>query len=354
MRGGQKSLLNLVSNLNKDVFEVYVIVPTEKGGMAERLKYQGVDVSVVELPKIVDCHILSKVKAFSKLIKLINRHKIDIIHTDGPRNTFYVGIVAWLKRIPVIWHVRASNRDRYDRLLIRLSSRIILVADALRSRFKINDNDKKFVTIHNGVDLEKFRPQEHDILVRLNYSINHYELLISVTARIEPLKGQKYLIEACGKLKNTIKNFHLLLVGDIADTAYLKECRDKAGELGIKDRVIFAGQLKDVRQILKATDIIVSPSLFEAFPRSIIEAMATGKPVIATNVGGCSEAFEDQISGLLVPAEDSDVLADKILMLAKNRKLREKIGSEARHRAEKKFEIGDKVRQIEKLYAEVL
>jgi glycosyltransferase involved in cell wall biosynthesis len=284
----------------------------------------------------------------------VSKYQIDIIHTDGPRNTFYAGIVAKLKRIPLIWHVRASNQDRFDRLLYNLSSKIILVADALRSRFITNGNDKKFVTIHNGVDLSKFRPKEPEKYVREKYYIGNNEILISVTARIERLKGQKYLIEACGKIKKKIKDFHILLAGEIVDFSYLRECQDKADEFGIKDRVIFAGQLENVSQILNASDIFVLPSLFEAFPRSVIEAMATGKPVIATNVGGCSEAFEDKISGFLVPARASGALADKILLLAKNRNLREKIGNEARYRVEKMFEIGDKVKQIEKLYYEVL
>ncbi len=354
MRGGQKSLFNLVSNLNRETFGVYVIVPTETGGLAGRLNNQGIDVSVVEFPKIIDHHLILKVKVFSKLFKLINKHKIDIIHTDGPRNTFYAGIVAKIKNIPLIWHVRASNQDRYDRILKKLSSKIILVADVLRSRFKINSSDKKFVTIHNGVDLSKFRPQEHGQYVREKYYIGNNEILISVTARIERLKGQKYLIEACGKIKKRIKDFHILLAGEIVDFSYLRECQDKADEFGIKDRVIFAGQLENVSQILNASDIFVLPSLFEAFPRSVIEAMAAGKPVIATNVGGCSEAIEDKISGFLVPARDSCALADKILLLTKNKNLRMKIGSEARYRAEKMFEIGDKAKQTEKLYYEVL
>ena len=82
--------------------------------------------------------------------------------------------------------------------------------------------------------------------------------------------------------------------------------------------------------------------------------MSTGKPVIVTNVGGCSEAFEDGISGFLVPAENAGALADKILLLAKNRNLREKIGRKARCRVEKMFEIRATVKQIENLYYEVL
>ena len=353
-RGGQKSLVNLISNLDRKAFKAHVVVPAENGSLVKKLKNRDVEVSVIGFPKVIDFRVLLKIKAFWKIFCLVSKFQIDIIHTDGPRNTFYAGIVAKLKNIPLIWHVRASNQDRYDRLLCNLSSKIILVADSLRSRFISNCNDKKFVTIHNGVDLSKFRPQGPDQYVREKYSIGNNEILVSVTARIEKLKGQKYLIEACCNLQNKIPHFHILLAGEVTDSAYLKECQDKASEIGIIDRVIFPGQLDNVSQLLNATDIFVLPSLCEAFPRSVIEAMAAGKPVIATNVGGCCEAFEDKISGFLVPARDSGALADKILLLAKNRNLREKIGSQARCRAEKMFEIGDKVKQTEKLYYEVL
>jgi glycosyltransferase involved in cell wall biosynthesis len=354
MRGGQKSLFNLVSGLNREAFGVYVVVPTKNGGLAERLKNKGINVNVVEFPRILDYHLLLKVKALSKLLKLMAKYQIDIIHTDGPRNTFYAGIAAKVKNIPLIWHVRVSNHDRYDRILTKLSSRIILVADTLRSRFKINSNDKKFVTIHNGVDLDKFRTQEHEKLVRQRYNIDNNELLISVAARIERPKGQKYLIEACGKLKNRIKSFHILLAGEITDNSYMNDCSKMAIKFGIHDRVIFAGPLNNINQVLNETDIFVLPSLFEAFPRSIIEAMAAGIPVIATDVGGNTEAIENNVSGLIIPSRDSNALAEKIYLLGQNPKLRLKIGAEARNRAIKFFGIRENVKKTEDIYRELL
>lgn len=353
-RGGQKSLLNLISNLDRQAFKAHVVVPAENGSLEKKLKNRDVGVSVIGFPKVLDRRVILRIKAFWNLFNLVSNYQIDIIHTDGPRNTFYAGIVAKLKSIPLIWHVRASNKDQYDRILTKLSSKVILVADALRSRFNMHGNDPKFVTIHNGVELSKFRPQEHDKYVREKYNIDNNELLISVTARVERLKGQKYLIEACGKLKNKIKDFKILLAGEIVELSYLKECQKIADELGIKERLIFSGPLKNVGQILNATDIFVLPSLFEAFPRSVIEAMGAGKPVIVTNVGGCNEAVEDNSSGFIVSAKDSDALAENILLLAQDIKLRDRIGIAARQRASKMFNIKEIVKQTEKLYYEVL
>ena len=354
MRGGQKSLLNLVSNLNRETFRGYVIVPTENGGLAESLKNQNIYVCVVKFPKIKDYHIIPKLKAFSKLIKVINRQKIDIIHTDGPRNTFYAGIAAKIKKIPLVWHVRAFNRDRYDRILTKLSSRIIIVADILRSRFNVNSGNNKFVTIHNGVDLTKFRPQKNKKFVRQNYGISDNGLLISVIARIERPKGQVYLIEACGKLKNRIKDFHILLAGEITDNNYMNECIKIAFKLGIHNRIIFAGSLNNINQVLNETDIFVLPSLSEAFPRSIIEAMAVGIPVIATDVGGNAEAIENSVSGFIINSRDSNAMAEKIYLLEQSPNLRLKIGDEARNRAVKFFGVHENVKKVENVYKELL
>ena len=127
-----------------------------------------------------------------------------------------------------------------------------------------------------------------------------------------------------------------------------------AAEIGIQHRIIFAGPLDNVNQVLNETDIFVLPSLFEAFPRSIIEAMATGIPVVATDVGGNTEAIEDNVSGLVVSAKDSKALAEKIFLLKNRPDLRFKIGGEARSRAEKLFGIHENVYKTECVYREII
>ena len=136
--GGQESLLQLVSRLDRSIFNPQVIVP-ETGSLADRLLEESIDVHVLNLPKFSPANMGTIVKVQKRLLSIIERKGIDILHTDGPRNTFYAGIVAKIKNIALIWHVRVSNQDRYDRILTKLSSRIILVADALRARFKINN-----------------------------------------------------------------------------------------------------------------------------------------------------------------------------------------------------------------------
>lgn len=352
-RGGQESLFHLATNLDKRAFCPYVNLPTE-GDLAKRLRAQNIKVTILGFPKLFHFRGHRTLKAMYSLYKLVHENSIDLIHTDGPRNTFYAAVVAKIKRVPLVWHVRASNQDRYDRLLYYLSSRLILVANSLSSRFDWVEENHKFVTIYNGIDVSEFQPKKSASRIRVEYGISDNTLLITVIARVERLKGQRYLIESCGMLKGMVKDFHTFLVGEIVDVSYLKECRERAAELGIQDKFTFTGYQNRISQILHETDIFVLPSLFEAFPRSLIEAMGASKPVVATDVGGCPEAVEDRVSGFIVPAGDPEALVERIHMLAVDKELRSTMGKAARVRAEQMFSIRQNVKQTQRLYREVL
>jgi len=351
--GGQLSLFYLVINLDKKVFHSHVALPDE-GSFAERLRGHGIGVTVLNLPRLLNINILRSFRTLYKLFRLCASHEIDIIHTDGPRNTFYAGIIAKIKRIPLVWHVRVSTRDRYDRILYFLSSSIILVSNALRIRFDWVSSSDKFITVYNGVDLSGLKTKNQDSNIRRQYGIKENGLLIAAIARIEPLKGQRYLIQACGKLRDDLDDIRILLIGQIADQGYYEECMNLARELGVENRLIFAGHQNNVNQFLNEIDVFVLPSLSEGFPRSVLEAMGAGKPVIVTDVGGCREAIEDGISGFIISPGNSEYLADMIHVLGTDDERRFKIGQAARTRAEKMFSIEQNVDRTEQLYLELL
>jgi glycosyltransferase involved in cell wall biosynthesis len=352
-RGGQESLLHLTANLDRKVFHPHVVLPAE-GGLAGSLRGHEVEVTILSFPAVFHVGIHRPLRALYSLLRLVDERAIDLIHTDGPRNTFYAGLVARIKGIPLLWHIRASNRDRFDRPLYYLSTRLILVADSLRSRFSWVAENRKFVTIHNGIDLSVFDATRFVHAMRRGYGISEKALLIATIARVERLKGQKYLIEACQRMSEERVDFHILLVGDVAEPSYLRECRERAAELGIERKITFTGYQDRVSQILNETDVFVLPSLFEAFPRSLIEAMGAGKPVIATNVGGCPEAVTDGVSGFIVPPGDPKALAQKLHLLARDNELRNTLGNAARKRAEELFSIQQHIGKTQELYCELL
>ncbi len=312
------------------------------------------EVVIEDLPKISISQLDRSIGCISRIITIIEKDKIDLIHTDHPRHALYLGIAAKIKKVPLVWHVRASGRDKYDRLLFLLSDRLVLVANALKDRFNWVRNNGKLITIHNGVDCKDYQGFTETSATRESLGVPENSLLITVIGRLEPLKGQIHVIEACKYVKDRVRDFHVVFVGESIGDDYISTCLALARELGLLDRIIFAGRRIDVIRILDATDIFVLPSLSEAFPRSVLEAMAAGKPSIVTSVGGCPEAVEDMKSGMIVPPGNSEVLAQKIIFLAEDASLRNRLGQEARMRAEKMFSIEQNVMQTENLYRQIL
>ncbi|HNU85851.1 MAG: glycosyltransferase [Pseudomonadota bacterium] len=351
--GGQRSLYHLVCNLGRTAFIPHVIVPAE-GELAERLRARGVAVSPLDLPKAEPGRALVCGRAVRRIHSILREGDFDLVHTDGPRNTLYAGLAASLEGIPLVWHIRSSDRDRYDRLLCRLCSRLILVADALRERFDFAAARGKCLTIHNGVDLEEFRP--HGVpSPPAGLERRGAEVVLACAARVEPQKGQDRLVEALGRLGKGRRTLGLLLCGEIADEGYRWRCEETARRHGVADRVQFLGHRPDIAGVLSAADLVVLPSLSgEAFPRVVIEAMALGKPVVATDVGGTREAIDEGVTGYIVPPGDSGALAERIERLAASDALRASMGKTARHRAEKFFSIEANVRTTEKLYREMM
>ena len=286
-------------------------------------------------------------------MNILKEFNIALVHTDGPRNTFYAGVAGKLRRLPVVFHVRDASRDRYDALSCWLSARTILVARALRARFDRSTDDKKFVTVYNGLDLNKFRPKEAVVAAESGRHDADPVVTIVSTGRIEAQKGQKILVEACGFLKNRMA-FRLILVGEIVDQAYARGCEALARQMGIEDHVIWAGYREDMAEILQDADIFALPSNGEAFSRAVIEAMAVGLPVVATDVGGTKEAVIDGVTGFVVPSGEARTMAEKMLALAVDEPLRKKFGAEARKRAEALFSVEGNVQKTVQVYDELL
>lgn len=359
--GGQESLFYLASNLDRSMFNPIVGLPN-KGELEDRFKKHSISVKIILLPKIHLLNIKKIIVAIKELLKIVRENNIKIIHTDSVRNTFYAGLIAKLKNIPLIWHIRTCEKDIYDKILYHLSMKIIVVAESLRSRFPWDRNFKrngysprKVITVYNGVDLNKFRPRRGSHLFRKKFCINPDSFLISIIGRFHPMKGQIFLIKAVNKIKDSLNNFVILLAGEIVDEKYMQKCQDLIRKYNLQKKIIIAGFISDVDILLAETDVVVLPSISsEGFPRVIIEAMATGKPVIATDVGGNIEAVENNISGLIVSSKDSNALAEKIYLLGKETNLRMKMGVEARNRAVKFFGIHDNVRKTQDIYQELL
>ena len=342
MGGGQWSLYYLIKHLNKDIFHPIVLCPGE-GELADKMRAAGAKVICLDVGRIRYLNPF----VISKFVSIIKERQIALIHTDSSTETLYAGIAARIMRIPLIWHIRVSEREwLIDRVLSLLATKLILVAKAIESRFDWLKDTRKTVVIYNGIDLEEFDNFPTISSIRDEFNISKDTVLLGCIGRIEKRKGQEYLVSA---MKH-IGNAKLVLVGR-GDERYTRRMLNLCEEFGISDRVIFAGYRDDIPSVLKDIDILIFPTISgEGFSRVILEAMAAEKPVVATDNGGNPEAVLEGITGYIVPVKNSTILAARINELFANRGKREKMGQAGRKRVETLFVIKSNVGKTEEIY----
>ena len=292
----------------------------------------------------------------------VKRHAIDLIHANSLSVALLGGIVARLNRIPILMHKRyATSYGVLDRLCERLLHRVILVSEATRWDFA---SASKQTLIYNGVDLDAFQasPKEVETLrTELFGDASDPSILAGVVTRITPEKGIHFLVRAMAELKGlfsmTGASIKLLIVGGPyfqKDVDYMDELKQEVADCGLEDSVIFTGFLSDTRIVTSLLDIVLVPSIIpEACPRTIIEAMAVGKPVIATPLGGSKELVTSE-TGILVPSEDASAIAAAMAALGADRERLTAMGKAARTRAVQLFSSKKNTALTEAVYTELL
>ena len=229
----------------------------------------------------------------------------------------------------VVQKARRSFLKRVARLRLH---RIAAVSDYVRDRAmaELGLKATRVTTIYNGIDVRRFRPGDVPETDREPFTV------ITV-ANLIPAKGIDYLLRAVARLRTV--SVRLTVVGDGKDRARLETLAD---DLGISDRTEFLGMRDDVDELLRRSDIFVHPALWdEAFGLTIVEAMASGCPVIASRVGGIPELVEDGVSGLLVPPADEDALQSAIARVINEPSLRRRLSARGRERVVERFGLDE-------------
>ena len=367
--GGQRSLLLLLNRLDKERFIPFVGCLGDSAFAAEVEKTAA---RVIPLSLPAAHNKTDKVKRFTfrdlfedfrqlrvivELHRAVKRHAIDLIHANSLSVALLGGIVAKINRIPILMHKRyATSYGILDRLCERLLHRVILVSEATRWNFA---SEVKQTLIYNGVDLDAFQASREEVetlKTELFSERPNTAVRVGVVTRITPEKGIHVLVSAMRKLKGK-KGVKLLIVGGPyfqKDVAYMDALKQEVANLGIEDSVIFTGFLSDTRIVTSLLDIVLVPSIIpEACPRTIIEAMAVGKPVIATPLGGSKELVTPE-TGILVPPEDASAVAEAIATLATDRERLTVMGEAARDRAVQLFSSEKNTILTEAVYNELL
>ena len=302
---------------------------------------------------------LRQLNVIFQLLGVLAEKQIDLIHANSLAAGLIGGVAAKLYGVPVLMHKRyATAYGVLDRICEALLDRVILVSEATRWTFAPNS---KQALIYNGVELPSFRPPlsppaSGAKTLRADLNLDPDAVLVGIVTRITPEKGIHTLIEATAKLKAS-PAVQLLVVGGPyfpKDVEYIDSLKVQTKEVGVADRVIFTGFLENTDAILSLLDVVLLASTIpEACPRTIIEAMAAGVPVIATPLGGSKELVTPE-TGILVPAEDADAFAEAITQLAEDAERRKRMGKACRLRAEQLFCATQNTRLTEDLYLDLL
>ena len=211
----------------------------------------------------------------------------------------------------------------------------------------------RVVAVPNGVNVEAFAnaaPAED--VMRLRQS---WRVVIAIFGHVSDVKGYGTFIDAAASLASQHKDCLFVAIGgETAQRGALRQFEAKVKEAGLADRFAFLGFRSDAASVLHAVDVVCLPSLAEGFPLAVLEAMAVGKPVVATPVGGVPEAVVHGKTGLLVPAGDSVALAGAIHTLVNSGELRQQMGMAGRDRVRDHFSVQRFARDVQQLYDTLL
>ena len=234
---------------------------------------------------------------------------------------------------------------------------MIAVSDSLRQMaIDLGVDIDKVCVIPNGVDLSRFDDRPDPNRLRTELGLPAATPLVGSVGRISKVKGLEHFLEAAAMLAPRFPDARFLVVGqaNADEHEYENLLKVRADQLGLTGRVIFTGLRSDVPAVMASLTVSVMPSLNEALSNSLLESMAAGVPLVATRVGGTTEAVVDGVSGLLVEAGDSEALADSIARLLDDPPLARRLGRAARNTIEEQFSIERMVQATKALYQDLL
>ncbi|MHA4843906.1 glycosyltransferase [Flavitalea antarctica] len=354
--GGESHLLSLVENIDRSKFEPIVLSFTD-GPMIGRLDKLKVPAHVIFTEKPFD------IRKWNQIKKFVIGTGVDIIHAHGTRANSNILWAARSLKIPVIYTVHGWSFHQDQHPLVRqlriwgekyLTNRSTLNISVSQSN---QESGKKFLkifqstVINNGIDQRKFDPSRSYKNIREELNIGRAKVLVLFIARFTAHKQPLSLFEAFRKAVTSNSEMHLLMVGDGDQKGMASDVIQRSG---LHDKVTLLPFRQDVADLLAAADIFVLPSLWEGLPIGLLEAMAMGKPVIATNVDGTKEIIRNNENGLLIETNNLVTnLTAALLKLSSDRKLRTEFSLKAMETISHKYNAAFMTRQIETLYTQI-
>jgi sugar transferase (PEP-CTERM/EpsH1 system associated) len=352
--GLEQVVINLVRNLDRNRFEPVIACLNERGALADEISQQKINVIKIDPMPSRLSYLFP-----TALVEIIKREKPDIIHSHS--GCWYKSVrAAYLTQINNVIHtdhgrlIPDSLSARWlDRFYSKYTTRIIAVSEQLRryliERVKISAS--KIEVIYNGVpDIAQTSSVPSGIEIN-PLLISDARPIIGTIGRLAPVKDYSTLLFAMQVIHTQVKNAKLVVIGDGSERSKLEHL---AEELGIKQAVLFLGSRRDVAQLYPTFTIFALSSISEGTSMSILEAMAFGKPIVATDVGGNRYLVQEGKTGILVPPKQPQLLAAALLNLIHNQAQARDMGAAGRVRYLNLFTVGKMARNYEQLYEKLV
>jgi glycosyltransferase involved in cell wall biosynthesis len=350
MHGVKRLFAWMIPRFDKSRFNVSLISLRKKDLSADTLEEFGIDVTYMARHKFDPA-------TYPDLLKVLRAKRADLVHLHGYGATTFGRLCAWRMGIPAILHEHANHGDTpwfqkvADRFLAPHTDIAIAVSEStgeFTTRARLMPAERTKV-VYLGAPLDEFareRSAEEIAAARQAMGIAPGTIAIGTITRLMPSKGNQYLIEAAPAVLAKHPDVRFFIVGE-GELQPALEAQARA--LGLGDRFVFSGFMRDVAAALSALDLVVFPSLWEGTPLTVFEALAMGKPIVATDADGLLDVLTDRQDALIVPKADAATLAGAINRLLEEPPVAAALSAEAR-KTGRRYDIGAFVRKMEQLY----
>ena len=360
MYGSSKVLLQAVTALKARGHKVCVVV-SENGPLTDALALEGIETKIIRLG-ILRRRYLNALglvnragvltRAFFALKKLCKQNQIDIIYTNTAP-VIIGGILSKFTGIKNVWHLHeilepSSFMHRFFGWLINATAqKVIVVSDAVYNNWAGPIDASKMAKVYNGFEASDINvnvdANANNIKpLREQLNLNNNTVLVGMVGRVNLIKGQFYFIQIAAAAKAAGLNCHFVMIGDAyKGYEYLyPQLESQIAALGLQNTITNLYYQPNAVSLIQQLDIFVLPSIKpDSFPVVILEAMAAGKPMIATNQGGAQEQIDDCVTGFLVPINDATIAAQKLGVLVNNPDMRTRMGQAGAKKLQEQFSL---------------
>lgn len=356
MGGAEELLLTLMKLLDKERYEAHLICLCQ-GPFAELARQYGFQAAVIPMRHKFD---LSTIKPIRQYLR---ENKIDLVHTHGVRANLVARTAAKKEGLPVVTTFHSVLRYDYDKASKALmakyltmatnrhTDKFIAISRAIRNEvLEMGVSDDRITVIHNGLDITKYAEPRDPQETRRQLGLNADKYTVAMIARLHPVKGHQYFLQAAREIIDRGINAQFLIIGE---GIYREKIQQWIKELDLERVVIMPGYYSPIENIYPVCDLLCVPSLMEGLGMVVLEAMYFQVPVVASDVGGIQEIIEDRKNGLLVQPGDSHGLADAIETLWADKDMVKEFQIQGQQTI-KNFSQEKMARQIEETYRSLL